>query len=142
MATGKGELVAFPIRPVDDVTGSASSASSVRSSTGEGGSETLPRTTTLGVPKALTRVVPLSYLGSETIILKRPLYSTIEESATGQFVAATYDLDLAGQGDTEFAAIADLREQLLELFLALRDMKDSLPDHLRGRLAFLESLVD
>jgi hypothetical protein len=85
--------------------------------------------------------VPVSFLGSENVILKRPLHVVVDESPTGSFLAASYDLELAGQGDTEFDALDDLRSQVLELFLALRDMKDRLPDHLRARLAFLETLV-
>ena len=87
------------------------------------------------------RQVPISFLDSRDVMFRSPLHAVVEESATGTFTAASYDLELIGEGESEFDALEDLRTQILELFLALREMKENLPPHLGRRLAFLESLA-
>ena len=83
--------------------------------------------------------MPISNFGSEFVPL-RPIYVVLDESAMGVFTAASYDLELVGQGDTEFEAIDDLKAQVVEIYSVLREQRDNLSQPLAGKLMFFESL--
>lgn len=85
------------------------------------------------------RIVPVQNLGSPKLRLSAPLYAVVEES-DGFYVAMSYDLELAEQGDTEFEALARLREAIVELHDTLDEMGPEAPAHLAEKLAFLRSL--
>ena len=135
--TGRGDLL--PFRKVGDATSADQPAGDVSGGSWRaawGGPMAAARRAVLPA-----RIVPISFLGSTQLHFRTPLFVTLEESPIGLFLAGSYDLDLVGEGDSEFAALEDLREQVLELFIALREMKEQLPQHLQAKLAFLESLT-
>lgn len=144
----KGELVRFPPTGGVGATWSSASASPTGGNYNDLRPDTAAAPLSAGLATAQERrslkpahTVPLSFLGDPSLFLARPLHVVTEESAVGAFIAASYDLDLAGQGETEFDALDDLRGQVLELFVTLREMRANLPKHLSAKLAFLESLL-
>jgi hypothetical protein len=70
-------------------------------------SPTTERTSTSAPGPALirpARSIPIQNLNSAELTLSVPLYVLVEEDANGRFTAASYDLELAGQGESEFEA--------------------------------------
>jgi hypothetical protein len=56
-----------------------------------------------------------------------------------QFIAYAPDIDIYGCGETEYEAIEDLRQSIVELYFDLK--QDKLGDDLKGILEYLNSVV-
>ncbi|MBV7332083.1 hypothetical protein KFU94_28410 [Chloroflexi bacterium TSY] len=92
-------------------------------------------------PKIYT--IPIYDLDSSEVSLKHtPLFITIEEYLD-EYIARFVDTETYGSGGTEADAIADMKEQLLELY---EDLHNSSDDTLAGPAIkwkrLLESLLD
>jgi hypothetical protein len=85
--------------------------------------------------------VPIMNFGSE-FVPTRPLYVLLDESPTGTFTAANYDLELIGVGDSDFEAIEDFKVQVVEVFAVLSENSQDLSTVLADKLRFLRSLQE
>jgi hypothetical protein len=92
-------------------------------------------------PAPAGRIIPIQNLKSAEFALTRPLHVVLEESADGLFSAGSYDLDLAGVGHSEFDALDDLREQIIELVRTLREHENALGKDMQEKLVFLRQLM-
>jgi len=88
----------------------------------------------------VSRVVAISSLNSDSLLLKEPLYVTVEESE-GSVVAYIPDLEAYGHGDCESEAIADLKDVVAELYQDLKTPSGELGPLPRRWLAYLQRNV-
>lgn len=71
-----------------------------------------------------TKVIPIENL-SATLLLARPILAVIEHDA-GSVTATHYDTEVFGVGETEFEALDDLKESLIEYYSDLSSNPDDL----------------
>lgn len=74
-----------------------------------------------------SKPVLLYSLHHPDLSLITPIAVSLEyDPDAAQVVAFAYDLDLFGYGETELAALSDLRRTLVDLYLELRENQDHL----------------
>ncbi len=83
-------------------------------------------------------IVTIQALGPYSLVF--PLYVTVEEGAD-DYIARSADLELVGLGDSEVTALEDLRDQITELYDALRSDRQNLGPLMAQKLAFLDKLA-
>lgn len=84
-------------------------------------------------------LLTIQYLGPETYLL-HPLYVSVQQETSDTWLALSDDLGLAGSGSTDDEAVDDLRSQIAELLVMLRELRGELGPDLMGQLGFLERL--
>ena len=67
------------------------------------------------------RTLLLDSLHSKELVLRHPLPVYVEQDDNGEFVAYAPDLNVYGIGGTEFGALSDLRAEVVELYMDLRE---------------------
>lgn len=72
-----------------------------------------------------TYSVPLYDLNSDEVSLSVVPLTIVIEEYPDEVIARFVETESYGSGDTEFEAIDDLREQLVDLYLELRDTPDT-----------------
>lgn len=96
----------------------------------------------LGIAKGAyfgTKIVPIETL-NERFTLKRPIFAVLEQSE-GTVTATYYECELFGEGESEFEALDDLRQSLVEYYLELRDSLETLGPLPAKHLRVLSELV-
>lgn len=88
--------------------------------------------------QAPPQFVPLMDFGDE-LRLRHPLFVVVEES-DGAIVVASYDLEVAEYGDTEFEALEHFKAAVVELHQAINQMGDGAPEHLAAKRRFLDAI--
>ena len=69
--------------------------------------------------------MPLVDLNSDEVALRIPSLTIVVEEYSDEFIARLVETESYGAGDTEGEAIEDLREQIVDLYLDLRDTPDT-----------------
>ena len=90
-------------------------------------------------PASVANTSTIQRLGGG-MVLVHPLFVRTEQIG-GQWSATSLDLALVAAGDTEFEALEELRETVLELYQSLEEMRDTLGPHLLEELTFLDRLA-
>lgn len=85
------------------------------------------------------RLIPLMDFG-DALRFRHPLFVVIEESDSA-IVAASYDLEVAEYGDSEFEALERFRLAVVELYDAIKEMGDHAPPHLAAKLRFMQKIA-
>lgn len=85
------------------------------------------------------KIIPIGTL-DETLMLKRPILIVVEQSE-GVVTATYYDCGVFGEGETEFEALDDLKQSLVEYYLKLRESTETLGPLPAKHLRILSSIV-
>lgn len=99
--------------------------------------ELLPRMERIGERKPLL----LYDLRHDKLKLVKPVAVLLEYDEK-QVIAIAYDLDLFGYGETEMEALDDLRHTIVDLYLTLKENKDTLGAGAQKVWAYLSSIVE
>ncbi|MBI4466094.1 MAG: hypothetical protein HY656_01535 [Acidobacteria bacterium] len=85
------------------------------------------------------KIVPVETL-DEAFVLNRPILVVIEHSE-GIVTATYYECEVFGEGETEFEALADLKQTFVEYYLQLRQSAETLGPLPAKHLRILSNLV-
>ena len=86
------------------------------------------------------KIVPLNTLKNDHYILKNPLYITLEIE-DGVVIASLDDIEAFAYADTEYEAINQLSEEIVNLYKDLKDNRENLGPLPQKWLAFLEEVI-
>ena len=86
------------------------------------------------------KIVPLNTLKNDHYILEKPIYITIEIE-NGLVVASLDDIEAFGYADTEYEAINQLNEEIVNLYNDLKDDRENLGPLPKKWLTFLEEII-
>ena len=86
------------------------------------------------------KIVPLNTLKNDHYILKNPLYITLEIE-NGVVIASLDDIEAFAYADTEYEAINQLSEEIVNLYKDLKDDRENLGPLPQKWLAFLEEVI-
>ena len=86
------------------------------------------------------KIVPLNTLKNDHYILKNPLYITLEIE-DGVVIASLDDIEAFAYADTEYEAINQLSEEIVNLYKDLKDDRENLGPLPQKWLAFLEEVI-
>lgn len=87
------------------------------------------------------RIIPLNTLKHHGYILKKPLYITIEIEKD-IIIASLEDIEAFAYADTEFEAIDQLREEIINIYEDLQKGRENLGKLPKKWLAFLEEFIE
>jgi len=86
------------------------------------------------------KIVPLNTLKNDHYILEKPLYITLEIEE-GIVMASLDDIEAFTYADTEYEAINQLSEEIINLYKDLKEDRENLGPLPQKWLAFLEEVI-
>ena len=87
------------------------------------------------------KIVPINTLQNPKYILIKPVYVTIEMEKD-VIIASFDDIEVFAYGDTEFEAINQLCEEIINIYEDLREDRENLGKFPKKWLAFLEEVIE
>ena len=86
------------------------------------------------------KIIPLNTLKNNQYILEKPLYITLEIE-DGVVIASLDDIEAFAYADTEYEAINQLREEIVNLYKDLKEDRENLGPLPQKWLEFLEEVI-
>jgi PHD/YefM family antitoxin component YafN of YafNO toxin-antitoxin module len=86
------------------------------------------------------KIIPLNTLKNDHYILEKPLYITLEIGER-VVIASLDDIEAFSYADTEYEAINQLSEEIVNLYKDLKEDRKSLEPLPKKWLAFLEEVI-
>ena len=87
------------------------------------------------------KIIPLNILKHPKYILIKPVYITIEMEKD-VIIASFDDIEAFAYGDTEFEAINQLCEEIINIYEDLREDRENLGKFPKKWLTFLEEVIE
>jgi hypothetical protein len=93
--------------------------------------------------KSAQQIVPIQFLDSEKLRLKRPIHVNVSYSSEGEtWIVDCPELNLYGEGEDELKAINDFKIVLEEFYFGLKKDKERLGIELKNKLDILQRLIE
>ena len=86
------------------------------------------------------KIIPLNTLKNDHYILEKPLYITLE-TEDGVVMVSLDDIEAFSYADTEYEAINQLSEEIVNLYKDLKEDRENLGPLPQKWLAFLEEVI-
>ena len=87
------------------------------------------------------KIIPLNTLKHSKYILKKPIYITIEQEKN-RIIASFDDIEAFAYADTEFEAINNLCQEIVNIYEDLREDKNNLGMLPKKWLEYLEEVIE
>ncbi|MBI4232341.1 hypothetical protein HY605_03860 [Candidatus Peregrinibacteria bacterium] len=88
-------------------------------------------------------IIRIDDIGSEKLILSKPLSVVIKYNQKDDIYAAEqWDLNLYGEGKSDFEAVEDLKKDIEEFYFELKEEERNLGVQLQKRWGFLKRIVE
>jgi len=87
------------------------------------------------------KIIPLNTLKKPHFVLKKPIYITIEKEKD-VVVASLDDIEAFAYADTEFEAVNHLCEEIINIYMDLKEDRDALGSIPQKWLQYLEEIIE